>query len=163
LRQNNKTLAYEAKLSEKTHEQLLKTHQANMDELDAINKRLLETLNKKEKDEEDDFDVEREEQPLEERKFSNINDSLSPIPEASELVTEQQMSFAGEHEAPKVSNDFMMTMKTDVQRATMATEMRQMRPAGTAAVFNPFKSKSEEEEGQNAFSPRSEDNSIARD
>ena len=53
MRQNNKTLAYEAKLSEKTHEQLLKTHQANMDELDAINKRLLETLNKKEKDEED--------------------------------------------------------------------------------------------------------------
>lgn len=101
-----------------------------MDELDAINKRLLETLNKKENDEEDEFDVEREEQPLEERKFSNINNSLSPIAEVSELATEKQMSFAGENEAPKVSNEFMMTMKTDVQRATMASEMRQMRPTG---------------------------------
>ena len=134
-----------------------------MDELDAINKRLLQTLNKKENDEEDDFDVEREEQPLEERKFQNINNSLSPVPELSELATEQQLSFAGDNEPPKVSNEFMMTMKTDVQRATMASEMRQMRPTGQAAVFNPFKSKSEEEEGQNAFSPRSEDNSIARD
>jgi len=60
-----------------------------MDELDAINKRLLETLNKKENDEEDEFDVEREEQPLEERKFSNINNSLSPIAEVSELATEK--------------------------------------------------------------------------
>ena len=68
---------------------MLKTHQANMDELDAINKRLLETLNKKENDEEDEFDVEREEQPLEERKFSNINNSLSPIAEVSELATEK--------------------------------------------------------------------------
>ena len=134
-----------------------------MDELDAINKRLLQTLNKKQNDEEDDFDVEREEQPLEERKFQNINNSLSPVPELSELATEQQLSFAGDNEPPKVSNEFMMTMKTDVQRATMASEMRQMRPTGQAAVFNPFKSKSEEEEGQNAFSPRSEDNSIARD
>ena len=60
-----------------------------MDELDAINKRLLETLNKKENDEEDEFDVEREEQPLEERKFSNIKNSLSPIAEVSELATEK--------------------------------------------------------------------------
>ena len=60
-----------------------------MDELDAINKRLLETLNKKKNDEEDEFDVEREEQPLEERKFSNINNSLSPIAEVSELATEK--------------------------------------------------------------------------
>ena len=32
-----------------------------MDELDEINKRLLASLNKKEQEEEDEFDVEREE------------------------------------------------------------------------------------------------------
>ena len=46
------------------------------------------------------------------------------MPEVSELATEQQLSFAGDNEPPKVSNEFMMTMKTDVQRATMASEMR---------------------------------------
>ena len=83
LRQSRKNLEYEAELAEKSREQLLETHQANMDELDAINKRLLATLNKREEEEkanvdDDDFDVEREE-PSEEQKFKPINNSLSPI------------------------------------------------------------------------------------
>ena len=40
-----------------------------MDELDEINKRLLATLNKKEQEEDDEFDVERDEEPSEEKKF----------------------------------------------------------------------------------------------
>ena len=48
MRQSHKNIAYEASLAEKSREQLLETHQANMDELDEINKRLLATLNKKE-------------------------------------------------------------------------------------------------------------------
>ena len=131
-----------------------------MDELDEINKRLLATLNKREQEEKDDFDLEREE-PSVEQKFKSINNTLSPIAELTELTTQQQMSFSGEgmNEPEPINNDLMTTMKTDVQRATMATEMRQIRPTGTA-VFNPFKSKAEEEEGQSDASPRSEDNSI---
>jgi hypothetical protein len=56
-----------------------------MDELDAINKRLLATLNrsaeKDEKAEEDDMDIERE-APLEEEKFQEINNT-----ELTELQT----------------------------------------------------------------------------
>jgi len=151
-----------------------------MDELDAINKRLLATLNKKEREEEDeDFDVEREE-PLEEQKFKPINNTelteLTTVKEVTEPATVkevedlspvQQMSFArddgGDMNDPEpVHTDLMTTMKTDSQRATMTKEMRVLKPQGTA-VFNPFKSKAEEEEGQSMTSPRSEDNSISRE
>ena len=96
-----------------------------MDELDEINKRLLATLNKREQEEKDDFDLEREE-PSVEKKFKSINNTLSPIAELTELTTQQQMSFSGEgmNEPEPINNDLMTTMKTDVQRATMATEMR---------------------------------------
>lgn len=161
LRQSTKSLAYEAELAEKTREELQATHQANMDELDEINKRLLATLNKKEEDEEDDFDVEREE-PLEEQKFKQINNT-----EMHELTTEKQMSFAREdglpmNEPEPINQDLMTTMKTDVQRATMTKEMKTLKPQGTA-VFNPFSSKAEEEEGQFDCTSRSEGESISRD
>lgn len=85
LRQSTKNIAYEAELAEKSREELQATHQANMDELDAINKRLLATLNrsaeKDEKAEEDDMDIERE-APLEEEKFQEINNT-----ELTELQT----------------------------------------------------------------------------
>ena len=89
LRQSTKNIAYEAELAEKSREELQATHQANMDELDAINKRLLATLNrsdeksaeKDEKAEEDEMDIERE-APLEETKFQEINNT-----ELTELQT----------------------------------------------------------------------------
>ena len=89
MRQSTKNIAYEAELAEKSREELQATHQANMDELDAINKRLLATLNrsdeksaeKDEKAEEDEMDIERE-APLEETKFQEINNT-----ELTELQT----------------------------------------------------------------------------
>jgi len=50
------------------------------------------------------------------------------------------------HEPEPMNPDLMTTMKTDQQRATMAKEMKSLKPTGTA-VFNPFSSKTEEEEG----------------
>ena len=141
-----------------------------MDELDVINKRLLATLNKRDSEEGEDFDVEREE-PSEEQKFKPINDTeLSIVAEVSEPNTNtiaKQMSFSKEdgtnmNEPEEMNSDLMTTMKTDKQRATMTQEMKQIKPPGTD-VFNPFKSKAEEEEGQSNSSPRSEDNSINRD
>jgi len=72
LRQSTKTIAYEAELEEKSSEELKAIHQANMDELDTINKRLLATLNRHESAEKnenaEEDDMERE-APLEEEKF----------------------------------------------------------------------------------------------
>jgi hypothetical protein len=50
------------------------------------------------------------------------------------------------NEPEPMNPNLMTTMKTDQQRATMAKEMKSLKPQGTA-VFNPFSSKTEEEEG----------------